>query len=369
MFYCSCFIGRFEVLTGALLAPVLALVAFNIVIFVIVLTVLIKHSRKKIKRAQANADGSSKQATIRLLISIFSIMNMYGLTWIFGIFTFTRGTFAFQLLFAVFNSLQGFFIFLFFCVLGKEAREAWAKVLCRGKLKKFAPTTSSSRPAVHVSSSAQANTARRYSAQTTATLLRSTDIGGTQSRRSSYSTDTLRSLSSPRHDVGKEPSSTSICEEPDSAVPDIIEFNRQAIATDTLERSRPSLAVAPMLTVHEEDESEEQPEQISNYVVGGPGGLYSHDALGAQLKAPGGEHDSASVSGASLAESGIMIDDETNSPIYSPLPPGPPEERLQEMQASRSMADGTDADLEQSYHVDDQDIEDSAEVVQNPHVH
>ena len=33
-------------------------------------------------------------------------------------------------------------MFIFFCVLGKEAREAWAQVFCHGKRKKFVPSTS-----------------------------------------------------------------------------------------------------------------------------------------------------------------------------------------------------------------------------------
>lgn len=385
---CSCFIGRVEVLAGALLAPVLAVIAFNIVIFVTVMSVLIKHSKKKIQRAKASADGNSREATIRLLISIFSIMNMYGLTWIFAIFTFTDGSFAFQLLFAIFNSLQGFFMFIFFCVLGKEARESWGRVICRGKLKKFAPNVSSSRPGAPKSSTGPSNNARRYSAQTTNTLIRSAGISS-QDRRSSYSDtlrrgslDTLRreSVLSYRAEISEEPSSVSISEEDSSTGADLIEFNDGAIATDTLGRSRPSMAVTPMLTLHEEEEEENELTH-SPGVVGdaenqgnaftlvneGAASYYGETTLtgtGDALELPSMGGDSASVSGASLAESGIMVDDEMsdNGNGYTPSP----SRELQ--QGARSMATSHESPPTTNDN-GEEETEDNSEVVMNPHAH
>ena len=352
MIFSSCFIGRVEVLAGALLAPVLAVILFNVVIFVIVLTVLIKHSKKKIERAKASSDGSSREATIRLLISIFSIMNLYGLTWLFAIFTFTEGSLAFQILFAIFNSLQGFFMFIFFCVLGKEARESWARVLCRGKLKKFAPNTSTSRPGVHNTSSAQPNNGRRYSAQTTGTQLRSSTATNSPGRRSSFGIDTLRSLSSPRPSISEEPSSVSINEDHSSSGPDLIEINSSAIAMDTLERSRLTKIVTPMLTLDEADEEEED------------GVIHPSGNLGIveMLEPPFTGGDSASVSGASLAESGIMIDDEIIYSSPNDLSSPQPSEH-QEVGAGYIMH----MERPQPTNESDQESEDESEVLQNPH--
>ena len=365
-------------LAGALLAPVLAVVAFNVVIFVLVMSVLIKHSKKKIKRARASADGSSKEATIRLLISIFSIMNIYGLTWLFAIFTFTEGTFAFQLLFAIFNSLQGFFLFLFFCVLGKEARESWATLLCRGKLKRFAPHTSTTRPVAQNSSSTQTNTyQRRYTAQTTGTLVRSTDIGSSQARRSSYSVDTLRSLRSSRQEISEEPSSISFHEETSSSIPDLIEINNQALAADTLERPQPALT--PMLTLHEEDESELD----DTCTTGDVGDLESVvNDLGSSNAAtpmcavindaqdtPSNGGDSGSVSGASLAESGIITDDDNYRSTYESSPQ-PPEHRQQDEEVrglSSPQGGSVRRVIERSQPADDQQSDDDSEVLQNRH--
>ena len=53
-------------------------------------------------------------------------MAIFGLTWVFGGLT-VQGSrdSPFEFLFVIFNSLQGFFIFLFFVVLAKETRELW----------------------------------------------------------------------------------------------------------------------------------------------------------------------------------------------------------------------------------------------------
>ena len=94
-----------------------------------VVTVLIKQARKKM----GSNDRANRQRVVRIMISIMGLMALFGLTWVFAAFTVSDASTAFQLLFAIFNSLQGFFIFLFFCVFGREGRELWLKVLCCGR--------------------------------------------------------------------------------------------------------------------------------------------------------------------------------------------------------------------------------------------
>ena len=66
-------------------------------------------------------------------------MFLFGLTWLFAILTVSvpglRETF--QILFTVFNSFQGFFIFLFLCVFNKDAQESWKATLVCGKLSRL----------------------------------------------------------------------------------------------------------------------------------------------------------------------------------------------------------------------------------------
>ena len=140
----SCFISNTIVFFAAFLAPILVIILFNSVVFFIVVAVLIRHKQN------TSLVGAKKQkdrhSTIRLMISIIGIMALYGLTWLFGALTVDDASLAFQIIFIILNSLQGFFIFLFFCVLGREGRELWLEALFCGRYKStyLHPSTASS---------------------------------------------------------------------------------------------------------------------------------------------------------------------------------------------------------------------------------
>ena len=165
---------------GAFLTPILAVILFNVVMFICVVVVLIKHTKKRFNNTKDTHNSHSKIIIVRFLISIFSIMNLYGFSWVFGALVVSgdqSGSFALQLIFTLLNSFQGFFIFIFFCVLGKDAREAWKEVLCRGKLKsKFYPSTDSRPKTFKQQAHNQYGTNSRYN-QTSSTLLRTTQTG------------------------------------------------------------------------------------------------------------------------------------------------------------------------------------------------
>lgn len=120
----SCFLSHPGAFWGAFLAPLLAIILFNVVIFVCVIVVLIKHVKSS---AELKNRSVSKEETIRLVLSTFGVMSLFGLTWLFAILTFStpglRDTF--QIFFTFFNSFQGLFIFLFVCVMSSDVREEW----------------------------------------------------------------------------------------------------------------------------------------------------------------------------------------------------------------------------------------------------
>ena len=133
----SCFVSDPAVFFGAFLGPIFAILLFNIVVFVLVIGVIIKHARYTLDRAEEQMD---MKTTIRLLIGIAKIMSLFGLTWLFGALTVTgfgdaRASTAFQVLFVICNAFQGFFIFLFFCVFSKDGRESWLELLSCGRYK------------------------------------------------------------------------------------------------------------------------------------------------------------------------------------------------------------------------------------------
>ena len=95
----------------------------NTIVFVMVLRTMMNSQKIKLQ------DNVGKVRTgVKASVIIFPIL---GLTWIFGVMTFNRETLFFRYLFAVFNSAQGFLIFLFHCVLNKQVKavrayKAWA---------------------------------------------------------------------------------------------------------------------------------------------------------------------------------------------------------------------------------------------------
>lgn len=102
-------------------------------VFALVIRVLVKHSYRKLSEVEKQ---KKVIGTVKTLISIVSIMLMFGLQWLFGAFTISGASEAFQWLFVIFSTLQGFFLFLFFCVLSQDAREEWLNLFSFGRRKK-----------------------------------------------------------------------------------------------------------------------------------------------------------------------------------------------------------------------------------------
>ena len=128
----SCFIGDRRVFFGAFLGPILAVLLFNFVISVMVVTVLLRHMRNTMGRMKGQMN---QKTTVRLLISIMGIVFLFGLTWVFGALTISDASLPFQIIFVVTNGFQGFFIFLFLCVFSNDARELWVEFLSCGRCK------------------------------------------------------------------------------------------------------------------------------------------------------------------------------------------------------------------------------------------
>ena len=67
--------------------------------------------------------------TVKTFISIVSVMVIFGLSWIFGALSIDRAAVVFQWFFVIFCTSQGFVLFIFFCVIGKDACEEWRNLL------------------------------------------------------------------------------------------------------------------------------------------------------------------------------------------------------------------------------------------------
>ena len=74
-----------------------------------------------------------------MMLSYSGILILFGLTWLFAVFTFISEpnvSFIVQFFFAFCNTFQGFFIFIFFVILSSDSRNTWISLLCPRKVRK-----------------------------------------------------------------------------------------------------------------------------------------------------------------------------------------------------------------------------------------
>ena len=108
------------------LAPVGTILLLNSIVFVLVL-------RQIIGVSSGIMVNKSTKTKIRTRLNGAVIMiTLLGLTYLFAIFAIHQASVIFYYLFAIFNSLQGLFIFIFYCILKSASHNAW-----KSKLKSY----------------------------------------------------------------------------------------------------------------------------------------------------------------------------------------------------------------------------------------
>ncbi|XP_021350219.1 adhesion G-protein coupled receptor D1-like [Mizuhopecten yessoensis] len=101
------------------IVPVVCIIVVNLIILVIVM--------KALYSSQLIQTKTEKQKVIAGVRSVSVLLPVLGITWLFGIVSISDDLVVFQYLFALTNSLQGFFIFLFYCVFNVPFRQALAR--------------------------------------------------------------------------------------------------------------------------------------------------------------------------------------------------------------------------------------------------
>uniref|UniRef100_A0A8C6VYU3 Si:dkey-259j3.5 n=1 Tax=Nothobranchius furzeri TaxID=105023 RepID=A0A8C6VYU3_NOTFU len=112
----------------AVVAYFCVIFVFNFIMFIIVLVQL--HRVKN-----QNPHNNKHRTTIQDVRSVIGISILLGLTWGFAFFAWGPLNLAFMYLFAIFNSLQGFFIFVFHCAVKETVRRQWRTYLCCGRMR------------------------------------------------------------------------------------------------------------------------------------------------------------------------------------------------------------------------------------------
>ncbi|XP_078619897.1 adhesion G-protein coupled receptor G6-like isoform X2 [Branchiostoma floridae x Branchiostoma japonicum] len=107
---------------GAFLTPVCLVLILNCVMFGLVIRQLVGGAANEFKKADKVETTTKLRGAIGLVI-------LLGLTWVLAIFAIAEASLTFSYLFAIVNSLQGMFIFVFHCVLKKDVQNHWKTIL------------------------------------------------------------------------------------------------------------------------------------------------------------------------------------------------------------------------------------------------
>ncbi|XP_044174181.1 adhesion G-protein coupled receptor G4-like [Acropora millepora] len=112
----ACWLDISSGLIWVFIAPVISIILVNIVVFILAIRKMMgtKHAQSKTQIGKVKAGIKASAVILPLL----------GITWLIGLFAFNSTTIAFKYIFAITNSLQGFMIFIFHCLLNKQIKDA-----------------------------------------------------------------------------------------------------------------------------------------------------------------------------------------------------------------------------------------------------
>ncbi|XP_046880032.1 mucin-12-like [Hypomesus transpacificus] len=137
-----CWIRNTLVFYVGVVAYFLLVFVLSVVVFIVVMVQL---ARVKKQNPQNVAPNRGVLSDLR---SIAGLIILLGLTWGFALFAWGDLYLPFIYLFTIFNSLQGFFIFVFHCAVKDSVRKQWRTFLCCGRLR-LAENSDWSRTATH----------------------------------------------------------------------------------------------------------------------------------------------------------------------------------------------------------------------------
>ncbi|XP_039593744.1 adhesion G-protein coupled receptor G6 isoform X20 [Polypterus senegalus] len=100
----------------------------NVAMFIVVMVQICGRNGKRTNRTM-------REEVLRNLRSVVSLTFLLGMTWGFAFFSWGPVHLAFTYLFAIFNSLQGLFIFVFHCALKENVQKQWRRYLCCGRFR------------------------------------------------------------------------------------------------------------------------------------------------------------------------------------------------------------------------------------------
>ncbi|XP_054886866.1 adhesion G-protein coupled receptor G6-like [Poeciliopsis prolifica] len=89
----------------------------------------------QIKKMRANKPLAKSRSALQDFRAVAGLTVLLGLTWSLGFFSFGPLRVVLTYLFAICNSFQGFFVFLFHCLMKENVRKQWKSYFCCGRFR------------------------------------------------------------------------------------------------------------------------------------------------------------------------------------------------------------------------------------------
>ncbi|KAL6483948.1 hypothetical protein MHYP_G00088210 [Metynnis hypsauchen] len=119
----ECWLATSKGFNWSFLGPVFFILASNMILFSLI-SISLRSSL-----ARLNSQVSQIKQTRTIFFKTMAQFVIFGCPWILGVFT--ANSEALEIIFLILNSQQGTFIFIVHCVLSKEVRQKYRKLLCR----------------------------------------------------------------------------------------------------------------------------------------------------------------------------------------------------------------------------------------------
>ena len=133
IFVCSCRADKVVFYVG-ILVPFVLIYIFNLVVFSVIITSLLKQVYHK-KKAMPDKELNTKHEYRKIAVIAFCLAIMFGLAWIFALLVpipVEAISIASQYLFGIFIAIQGVLYFILHGIRAPEARKFWLRLIYRG---------------------------------------------------------------------------------------------------------------------------------------------------------------------------------------------------------------------------------------------
>ncbi|XP_056647117.1 latrophilin Cirl isoform X6 [Diorhabda sublineata] len=127
--YRHCWLQTENYFILSFVVPVAVIISLNVIFLIMAIVMMCKHASNTV--SMKNKEHSRLASTRAWLKGAFVLVFLLGLTWTFGFLYLNKESVVMAYFFSGFNSLQGFFIFLFHCIQNEKVRKEYRKVIRR----------------------------------------------------------------------------------------------------------------------------------------------------------------------------------------------------------------------------------------------